>query len=98
MITVAHALAETERNIARKLGDHELTRHYENLLAIQPTVQSLARYPFILERRLSAAVPDKDVPIILGALLSDADALISLDRKHLLENKRLHALKLPIRS
>jgi len=96
VVTVAHALAEAERNIAEKLGDAKLTIHYENLLAIRPTVQSLAGYPLSLERRLAATVPEKDVPIVLGAVLSGADALITLDRRHLLENKRLHALKLPI--
>jgi len=88
VVTVAHALAEAERNIAEKLGDDKLTLHYENLLAIRPAIQSLASYPLGLERKLAVAVPEKDIPIVLGALLSSADVLITLDRKHLLENQR----------
>lgn len=91
--TVAHALAEAERNIAEKLGNRGLNLHYENLLWIRPMIQSLASYPLGLEQKLAAALPEKDIPILLGAILSNADALITLDRKHLLENKKLHALK-----
>lgn len=38
---------------------------------------------------------EKDLPIVLGTLLSNADALITLDQKHFLKNERLKDLPLP---
>lgn len=94
VITVAHALAEAERNIERKLGEQALCVHYDNLIAIQPTVQSLEDIPSALEQKLSVVVPEKDVPILAGAMLSGADALITLDRKHLLKNEKITSLRI----
>lgn len=92
IVTVAYALSEAERNIQKKLGNRALAAHYENLLTASPIVQSLAQVPKEWERRLTPLVSEKDMPIVLGALLSGAPALITLDRKHLLGNTRLHAL------
>ncbi len=90
--TVAYALSEAERNIQKKLGSRALAAHYENLLAASPVVQSLAQVPKEQEERLAALVSAKDIPIVLGAFLNGATALITLDRKHLLDNTRLHTL------
>lgn len=95
VITVAHALSEAEKNTAKKLGDAALSRHYENLLAIQPRIQSLAGVLEEIERKFSSVVPEKDMPIVLGALLSGAKFLITLDRKHMLDNTKLQALHPP---
>ncbi|MEK7635569.1 MAG: hypothetical protein AAB405_00580 [Patescibacteria group bacterium] len=43
----------------------------------------------------AAAKSSKDVPILLGALLSGAEALITLDKKDFLNNQKLRDLKLP---
>lgn len=94
-VTVAHALAEAERNIERKLGRAALLRHHENLLAIRPRIQSLAGFPRGLEERFRPVVPEKDLPIALGAFLSGAEFLVTLDRKHLLDNQKLVASALP---
>lgn len=96
IVTVGHALAEAERNITKKLGEDTLARHYNNLSAIQPTIQSLANVPLVLEYRLRSCVPDKDIPIVLGALLSNTPILLTLDQKHLLRNTKLAALHLPV--
>lgn len=94
--TVAHALAEAERNIEKKIGQDALARHYDNLRAIQPAIQSLANIPLVLEYRLQTCVPEKDIPIVLGALLSSTPILLTLDQKHLLCNIKLATLHLPI--
>lgn len=94
-ITVAHALAEAERNIERKLGRAALLRHHENLLAIRPRIQSLAGFPRALEERFKSVVPEKDLPILLGAFMSGAEFLVTLDRKHLLDNPKLRLTPLP---
>ena len=95
IVTVAYALAEAERNIKKKLGDEMLNAHYENLLSMKPTIQSLAHMPIGLEQKLSSCVPEKDIPIVLGALASGVEALVTLDQKHLLKNVKLLAMDLP---
>lgn len=95
VVTVAHALSEAERNIAKKLDEAALARHYENLLVIHPRIQSLAEVPAETERKFSGIVPEKDMPIVLGALLSGAGFLITLYRKHFLDNNKLRTLRLP---
>lgn len=96
VVTVAHALAEAERNIGKQLGQEALARHYDNLREIQSTIQSLADIPLILEYRLRSCVPDKDIPIVLGALLSNTSMLLTLDQKHLLRNTKLAGLHFPV--
>lgn len=96
IVTVAHALAEAERNILKKLGEDALRRYYTNLSAVQPYIQSLANIPLVLEYRLRACVPDKDIPIVLGAILSNTPILLTLDQKHLLRNTNLALLHLPV--
>ncbi len=89
LITVAHALAEAERNINAKLRIAALQEHYDNLLCTRPVIQSLGRELEELEAVYRSFVVDKDLPILLGAVLSEADFLITLDRKHLLNNLAL---------
>jgi predicted nucleic acid-binding protein len=48
-----------------------------------------------METRIQSYLPEKDMPIVLGAFLSGAESLITLDRKHLLDNKGLLSLLLP---
>ncbi len=64
---------------------------------MKPTIQSVADIPYGLERDLIASLPEKDIPIVAGAVISGAEALITLDRKHLLGNQRLRVLDLPIK-
>ena len=92
VVTVSHALAEAERNIVQKIGDKALQCHYDNLMAIQPQIQSLASVPLVLEYHLSACMAEKDIPIVLGALLSKTSIILTLDQRHLLRNIKLMAL------
>lgn len=90
VVTVAHALAEAERNIAEKLGSDAVQRHYDNLLAARPRIQSLAHIsPSLVEGIQACNVPEKDIPIVAGAFMSRTGVLITLDRKHLLSNDNL---------
>lgn len=95
VITVAHALAEAERNIKIKIGSRALPRHYENLLATKSKIQSLVGISRTLEEKCAAFVPEKDLPILIGAVVSGAGTLITLDRKHFLESEKLKAVRLP---
>jgi len=92
---VAYALAEAERNIRKKLGKGVLSKHYENLLAIEPIIQPLPVISDNLEKRLEEVIDKKDIPIIVGSILSCANILINLDKKHILGNRKLLKLQLP---
>lgn len=94
VVTTAYALAEAERNIAEKMGILALERHHEHMLFSQLVIQPLIHIP-AFERKLSEYLPEKDIPILLGAVLSKVDVLVTLDRKHFLGNKELLKLNLP---
>jgi putative PIN family toxin of toxin-antitoxin system len=96
IITVVHALSEAERNIQKKLGVKFLNDHYENLLFANPVVQSLVDLPLSVEDKLRNFVPKKDIPILAGAIMSGARFLITLDKIHFLDNKKLLDLNLSI--
>jgi len=78
IVTVKHALLESERNIREKLGVDHLNLFYRLLLESLPEIQSLAAVSlkdvFFWER----IVPRKDVPILLGALRSRVSFLITV--------------------
>lgn len=94
IITVNQALLEAERNIFKKLGPRYLNRHYQNLLAIKPEIQSIEFITLREVTKLQKIIPTKDIPILLGTILSKSPFLITLDRKHFLENKKLKKIKL----
>ncbi len=96
-ITVLHALLEAEKNIRQKMSNVALTRHYENLSTVQPIVQLLPDPTDTEYNSLTTLVPPKDVPILLGALYSEADILITLDRRDFLDNVRLRTMSLPFK-
>lgn len=96
IVTVAYALVEAERNIEKKIGEDALHAHYENLLATQPIIQAVAKIPFVFKSKLAVVMPEKDIPILAGTLISGAEALITLDRKHFLENEKLLKINMPM--
>ena len=97
IITVNHALLEAERNILKKLGPQYLNRHYQNLLEIKPKIQSIEFVTLKEINKLRKLIPSKDIPILLGAILSGTQFLITLDRKHFLGNEKLKKIKLPFK-
>jgi len=92
--TVGHALVEAERNIQKKLGGEAVGRHYENLLAVKPEIQSIDNVSIGIATALEQLLVRKDVPILLGAMLSKSDFLITLDRKDFIDNKKLQEAEL----
>lgn len=95
VVTVNQALLEAEQNILKKLGLQYLNRHYQNLLEIKSKIQSIKFVTLADISRFRKVIPTKDIPILLGAILSKSRILITLDRKHFLENAELKKLKLP---
>ena len=89
IITVLYALVEAERNIQAKLGEKALDRHYQNLLEGKRKVQNIDNVSMKTATELETLLIRKDVPILLGAILSNADFLVTLDRKDFIDNKKL---------
>ncbi len=90
-----HALREAERNIEDKFGKEYLLEYYQLLVATDLLVQPIGDVEARIVLELEQVVAKKDVPIVLGALYSGAEFLITLDRKHLLGNSKLKVLHLP---
>lgn len=97
IITVSYILLEAEQNIIKKLSPQYLSRHYQNLLEIKPKIQSIEFVTLEEINRLRKLIPSKDIPILLGAILSGCRFLITLDRKHFLNNEKLKGIELPFR-
>lgn len=97
IVTVKHALLESERNIREKLGQNHLHIFYQLLLEGLPEIQSLAAVSLKDIFYWEHIVPRKDVPILLGALHSKVVFLITLDRRDFLANEKLADLDLPLR-
>ena len=97
IITISQALLEAEQNIREKLNLKYLNRHYQNLLEIKPKIQSVGFITPKEAAKFKELVPAKDIPILLGAVFSNAKVFITLDRKHFLENRKLKRIKLPFK-
>ncbi len=93
IITVSFALLEAERNIKKKIGKPYLACHHQNLLETKPEIQAIDSVSYRQIVELEKLLPMKDVPILLGAILSDSKFLITLDKKHFLDNKELKKIK-----
>ena len=87
--TSAYALIEADKNIKLKLGEKELLLHRKNILEISPYIPRINTTESKMEEIVSNYVSEKDIPIVLGAVESQADFLVTLDRKHLLDNEDL---------
>lgn len=96
VITVTQVLLEAERNIRKKLNLSCLNRHYQNLLEIKPEIQLVDFITLQEINKFEKLIPLKDIPILLGAIASKSRCLITLDRKHFLDNEKLKRIKLPI--
>jgi len=97
IITTTQALLEAEENIKKKLGVLYLARYYQNLLEIKPKIQLLEPVAFKEITKLRKILPTKDIPILLGAIFSKSQVLVTLDRKHFLENEKLTKIELPFK-
>ncbi len=95
VLTVNQALLEAEQNILKKLSPSYLNSHYQNLLEIKPKIQSLRFITLEDIAKFRRILPDKDIPILLGAIFSKSQILLTLDRKHFLGNEKLKDLNFP---
>ncbi len=89
IITTNYALLEAEKNVKNKLDNSYLLCHYQNLLEIGLKIQPVEFVSLEKIINFEKFVPAKDVPILLGALLSSCQFLITLDKKHFLANEKL---------
>lgn len=97
IVTVGQALLEAERNILKKLGVRYLNRHYQNLLEAKPKIQPIGFITVEEIAKLKKLLSIKDIPILFGAIVSNANFLITLDRKHFLGNEKLKKLEFPFK-
>ncbi len=79
------------------MGHRYLNWHYQNLLAIKPEIQSIEFITLKEITELQKIIPTKDIPILVGAILSKSPFLITLDRKHFLANEKLKKINLPLK-
>lgn len=86
-------LIEARVNIAEKFGDVELVRFYRQLARLNPEIVSAPSTERIKE--CAPLTTLKDAHVLAAALDCDADYLVTLDRRHLL-NERVLGANLPV--
>jgi predicted nucleic acid-binding protein len=87
--TVRQALQEAEKNLIQKSTPGALWRHRQNILFLDLKIQPLPEDKIGSFTALSKILPSKDLPILLGALFSNTEVLVTLDKKHFLKNSQL---------
>lgn len=96
LVLAEEVAMEANHVLQEKYGDVELTKLYQLLLtmesSIRPTPASryLARFDYVI-------IDPKDRHILAGAMIYQADYLITLDKKHFITAK-LKSAKLPFAS
>ena len=87
-------LIEARVNIAEKFGETELVRFYRQLSGLDPEI---VQTPSIERIQLCVSLTtEKDAHVLAAALDCGADYLLTLDRRHLL-NERVLGAGLPVR-
>ena len=93
-VTVNHVLIETERNIRDKMTDVAFDRYMAVFSAVRPDVaDNLMQDEWAHWLPL---VPEKDCHVLAGAVKAKADALVSLDRKHILTDTVREHFPIPV--
>jgi len=83
LITSTLALVEAERNLAEKEKSTVIERFYQLLKTIKIVTIESSR----AKQYYKGLIEEKDAPILYGALRSQADYLITLDKKHFFTEK-----------
>ncbi len=84
-VCTRRVLQEAERNIRCKLGTKALLRFYRELADLNPTLEAPPT-----PEEVAACEPivgEKDAHVLAAALRSEADVLLTLDRKHFMAKK-----------
>ena len=78
LVVSQNVLAETERNLYRKLPDALRTfwAQRDRLAVVDPS------YELVIS--VAEHIEPKDAPVVAGAIAADAEYLVSYDRRHLL--------------
>ena len=88
------AIKEAERNLREKADIKVVLRFYDLLDEVY--IQLIDTDHAKGKERFSDFVGEKDAPILASAIASKADFLLTLDKKHFLNQKVLNA-KLPVK-
>lgn len=89
-----HVLQEAERNLLLKSPD-KLADYYLLLSEVAPVIVGNNVFGDI-ELQIKRAVPESDIPVLAGAVLSQADYLITLDKRDI-ANERVRKHLWPFR-
>ncbi len=84
-VCTRRVLQEAERNVRRELGAEALLRLYRELADLNPTLEAPPT-----PEEVAACEPivgEKDAHVLAAALRSEADVLLTLDRKHFMAEK-----------
>jgi len=80
-----HVLEEAERNLLLK-SPNKLVDFFSLIRNTEPKLNPASPSSTLIEK-LTGLMPVKDMPVIAGALSAEADFLVSLDKKHILQPK-----------
>jgi predicted nucleic acid-binding protein len=81
---VKQVIAETVRNLQIKGTPTATERFFELYASVQPTVIELNQEQI---KQAGAVINKKDAPILAGAKFGDCQLLVTLDRRHFLDEK-----------
>ena len=84
LITSVFVLAETERNVRKKLQSYHLDRFFKLVDKLEILEQTLDDR---VMRKANKVIVEKDAAILAGAKKAKTDYLVTLDRKHFLTKK-----------
>ena len=87
-------LSEARVNVAGKFGDAELVRFYEQFAATEPLI--VPPPPVSRIEECEPLTTDKDAHVLAAAIEAGAAYLLTLDRRHLLNDRVIEA-NLPVR-
>jgi len=93
LVISGQVLSEIERNVRIKESSSTLLRHFENLSLTKPKLILMSSKE---THKYIGLINTKDAPVIVGAIQSKSDYLVTLDKKHFFTSK-IENTKLPIR-
>ena len=89
-----HVLDEAERNLLLK-SPESIEVFYNLVEKVSPSILP-AFITSDVSRKLDGVLPESDVPVIAGAISSGADYLVTLDKKHI-ANEKMRNFGLPFK-
>lgn len=92
LYTTRYILHEAERNIRQKESVSIRIRFYELIATLSPKVVAIDKHS--AESRYAKIIDRKDTHVLEGARVAKADFLVSLDKRHVL-NEKVKSSKLP---